>query len=52
MPMIQQTRKALPPLVEIRCRFCGRMLGRLPINTPYQIKCPKCHEMNEREKAE
>lgn len=51
--MTQQTKKnETETLVEVRCWNCGRLLGKIPVGTPYQFKCPKCKTMNEKEKTE
>lgn len=51
--MTQQTVKnKAETLVEVRCWNCNRLLGFLPVNSPYRIKCPKCKQMNEKEKAD
>lgn len=34
-----------PALREVRCRGCGRLLGRL--FGFFQIKCPRCGAVNE-----
>ncbi|HCA28361.1 MAG TPA: hypothetical protein DEP23_01650 [Ruminococcaceae bacterium] len=57
--MTQRTEKSRKePLVEVRCNnimynpatdryyTCNRLLGRLPKDSEYQIKCPKCGHMN------
>ncbi len=31
---------------EIRCRKCGKLLGKLPPDTPYEIVCSKCKTVN------
>jgi phage FluMu protein Com len=49
--MTQQTEKnKSEKLVEVRCWNCGKLLGELPENAPYKIKCFRCKEMNVKEK--
>lgn len=51
--MTQQTVKnEMDGMVETRCWNCNRLLGFLPKDSPYRIKCPKCKEMNVKEKEE
>lgn len=60
--MVKQTVKSDESLVEIRCNntiynaygtpyICNRLLAKLPKDSEYQIKCPKCGHINEKEKT-
>jgi hypothetical protein len=31
---------------EVRCKECGKLLGKLPPDTPYEIVCSKCKTTN------
>lgn len=48
----QQMVQTKQPLVEARCQYCGKLFGMLPKNVPYELKCPRCHKVNVKEKSE
>ena len=41
--MIRQTElNKHPKMIDIRCPYCNKMLGKFQVNAAYEIKCPRC----------